>query len=50
MALFTYSLLKGLRLGFVGGRENCRQFSKVGRKAYDYMTNFVMKNANGILG
>jgi rhamnogalacturonyl hydrolase YesR len=50
MALFTYSLLKGLRLGFVGGRENCRQFSEVGRKAYDYMTNFVMKNANGTLG
>jgi hypothetical protein len=51
MALFTYSLLKGLRLMFVGGRENCRQFSEVGRKAYDYMTNnFVMKNANGTLG
>jgi rhamnogalacturonyl hydrolase YesR len=50
-ALFTYSLLKGLRLGFVDGRENCRQTSEVGWKAYDYMTNnFVVKNANGTLG
>ena len=50
-ALFTYSLLKGLRLGFVDGGENYRQFFEVGRKAYDYMTNnFVVKNANGTLG
>jgi hypothetical protein len=44
-------LLKGLRLGFVDGSENYRQFSEVGRKAYDYMiNNFVVKNANGTLG
>jgi rhamnogalacturonyl hydrolase YesR len=50
-ALFTYSLLKGLRLGFVDGGENYRQLFEVGRKAYDYMTNnFVVKNANGTLG
>jgi hypothetical protein len=44
-------LLKGLRLGFVDGRENYRLFSAVGRNAYDYMTNnFVVRNANGTLG
>jgi rhamnogalacturonyl hydrolase YesR len=50
-ALFTYSLLKGLRLGFVDTRESCKQFADLGRKAYEYMTNrFVVKNANGTLG
>ena len=44
-------MLKGVRLGFVDGRENYMRFSEVGRKAYDYMTNnFVVKNANGTLG
>ena len=50
-ALFTYSLLKGLRLGFVDSEESRKQFAQVGRKAYEYMTNnFVVKNANGTLG
>lgn len=48
-AMFTYSLLKGVRLGYLPERV-APSASNVATRAYNYLTNtFVVKEANGTL-
>ncbi|KAI3331975.1 glycoside hydrolase family 105 protein [Xylariaceae sp. AK1471] len=48
-AMFAYSLLKGVRLGYLPAKL-APTASKVATRAYSYLTNtFVMKEANGTL-
>ncbi len=49
-AMFTYALLKGVRLGYLA-EELASHASKVGTRAQDYLTDaFVVRELNGTLG
>ncbi|KAL5113569.1 hypothetical protein ACEQ8H_008549 [Pleosporales sp. CAS-2024a] len=48
-AMFVYSLLKGRRMGYLGGQEV--RVEAVAKRAYEYLVDtFVVHNANGTLG
>ncbi|POS72358.1 glycosyl Hydrolase Family 88 [Diaporthe helianthi] len=50
-AMFTYALLKGARLGYLGPGNMSTASTQVAKRAHDYLTdNFVVREANGTLG
>jgi rhamnogalacturonyl hydrolase YesR len=51
-AMFVYSLLKGVRLGYLGADSwGNAEYVKVARRAYEYMVDtWVVQNGNGTLG
>ncbi|KAF1937980.1 Six-hairpin glycosidase [Clathrospora elynae] len=52
-AMFVYSILKGVRLGYLSGNETSRGTGNidVATRAYEYMADtFVVHNGNGTLG